>query len=88
NEILTQLPSQYFEPLVNVFPNPVTNHIQFILLQKAEIVILNIQGQKIITLNTQEGKTNIDVSCLESGIYFIKITMDKEIVTRKFIKAQ
>jgi len=33
-----------------------------------------------------ENENSVDVSCLESGIYFVKVTNDTKIFTEKIVK--
>ena len=47
------------------------------------IEISNIEGQIIKKAILDSGKTSIDVGDLSSGIYILKATTDKEIITKK-----
>lgn len=68
-----------------IYPNPTTNTLNIHLLklfnhqQDSKIIINDILGKEIINCKFQE---QIDVSALQSGIYFIQIGD----VTKKFIK--
>ncbi|MDD5571612.1 MAG: T9SS type A sorting domain-containing protein [Bacteroidales bacterium] len=57
-----------------IYPNPVSSmlNFNFKVTGKAEIIITNILGQEIfnIPVNSAESKTSINVSELQSGIYF------------------
>jgi len=77
--------SKSFDPLI-AFPNPVLDKLSIIISEKATIEIININGLNIKTLIYDKGRNSIDVSDLSSGIYIIKVTTDKGIVTKKFIK--
>ncbi|TYA52280.1 T9SS type A sorting domain-containing protein [Formosa maritima] len=69
-----------------LYPNPVKENaitVNILGLEFFSYQILNISGQKL-SHGTTEG--NIDVSNLNSGIYFIKIHDGKEIRVKKFIK--
>jgi len=39
-----------------------------------------------MSINNSSGETSIDIKDLSSGVYIIKVTTDKEIATKKFIK--
>ena len=57
---------------------------------KVELVIYNIQGQKVSTLvsgNKTAGsyKTTFDASNFASGVYFYKLTAGSEVVTKKML---
>jgi len=75
---------------ITVFPNPTTGQL---IIDNGQLIIENVElfdiygrKQKII-LNSQFSILNsIDVSHLSSGVYFVRIDTDKEIVTKKIIK--
>lgn len=68
---------------VNLFPNPASNSVQVSVELddpgNAEIVILNSDGNEVANsgkMDTPEGLTNksFDISNLDNGIYFVKVT--------------
>ena len=72
----------------NFYPNPVSSILNITdeqnELQYATIEIKNALGQTILSAGFQK---EIDVSLLESGIYFVQIkTNDKKLMNAKFIK--
>ncbi len=70
----------------NISPNPVRNNINIIFSNSQkyyEVEILNLNGQ-IVTNYINEN--NFDVTELESGVYFIRIKTNLEVVTKKFVK--
>lgn len=88
NELITNIePSP--EYLINIYPNPVSAKLTIETkdLTKGSILsILNINGQELINQQLNDSKTQIDVSKLTSGIYFVKIINDGIIEIRKVIK--
>ena len=72
--------------LFSIYPNPATNNITIVVLQKAIIEISNIEGQLIETLATGGTKTKIDVSALPCGVYVVHVKTEKGVVVRKFVK--
>ena len=72
---------------LQIFPNPFTDRITLNGLEKQTLIeIHNAFGTKIYQGNTNEQKTEIDLSNYSAGIYFIKIkTSDMEII-KKVIK--
>ncbi|MEI6766366.1 MAG: T9SS type A sorting domain-containing protein [Bacteroidota bacterium] len=70
----------------NLFPNPVISNLGINLPQKSVIEIINLHGQLLKTINPTENQTTIDISDFARGMYFIKVTKDKGVLTKKFIK--
>lgn len=71
---------------INIFPNPATDNITIIIPEKAIVDILNIEGQLLKSINAEEVQTNIDISSLASGMYFVKVKSIEGIAVKKFIK--
>ena len=77
-----------------LYPNPATNQISIefesLFQQNYLIEIRNVLGQIVYseTIKNVSGKQtkNIDLSMIESGIYFVKLQGEKENVSKKFIK--
>lgn len=70
----------------SIYPNPAATEITIIgadELQKATISIFNCSGQTLI--NTQN-PSNIDISPLSNGVYFIKMEQNNQPCLMKFIK--
>ncbi len=68
---------------LNVYPNPTMDYLQ-IEADFNEVVITNIIGQEALILRDVKG-TRIDISSLESGLYFISLyNNSKYIGTAKF----
>jgi hypothetical protein len=69
-----------------IYPNPVTDKL---IIENGELKINNVEifdiaGKKLSTIDYQ--LPTINVSVLPAGIYFVKITTDKGVLTNKFIK--
>lgn len=75
---------------VSVTPNPVNTKLILNLSdlgnEDAEVKIMNTYGIEIKRLNVKEGVTEIDVSMLESGIYFISTSSNNQFIVNKFLK--
>jgi photosystem II stability/assembly factor-like uncharacterized protein len=72
-----------------LFPNPANDQIFIELppvLSKSSFYLYNLNGQTLITKPLKENKSQIDISKLESGIYFVKVINDKGVGYGKFIK--
>ena len=69
------------------FPNPVKNSL-FISNSSiiTQVEISSVLGQKMMTLNSNEFQTEIDLSNFPNGVLFIKVTAEGEEKTFKIIK--
>ncbi len=66
---------------MRVYPSPATDVLNVTLSNNSEIVIYNITGQAINTIDGQAGVNTINVSSLSSGVYFISAGNN----TQKFV---
>ncbi|KQB42261.1 T9SS type A sorting domain-containing protein [Flavobacterium aquidurense] len=77
--------SNYF----TLYPNPVSDILNFNTKEDITIqslAIYDILGQVVIAVPNAKSATNIDVSKLRTGNYFIKVKSDKGSSSIKFIK--
>jgi Secretion system C-terminal sorting domain len=69
----------------NVLPNPANDVITLSSKEKLEsFEIIDIQGKIIIKDNFIENSINI--SALQTGIYFLKVIINDKFFTKKFVK--
>lgn len=77
------------EAMLSVYPNPARDKIT-VEISKASIgnslAIVNVEGQQLLTQQITENKTQIDISCLPSGVYFVQLINDNMIGIEKIIK--
>jgi len=71
---------------LTIFPNPAKQNLTIRTSQLSGIEIINLQGQIIKRINTIDKQTTIDISDFATGMYFIKVTTNKETTISKFIK--
>ncbi|WP_051291284.1 pectinesterase family protein [Pedobacter glucosidilyticus] len=74
-----------------IYPNPVSSELAISHLgAKAvgKLSIFNSLGKEVLKIDglKSENQTKVDVSTLQSGVYFIQLYIGKEIFTSKFIK--
>lgn len=67
-----------------IFPNPVAQKLNIrTSLSFEHLEVFDLSGKRVISSSTEN---DVDVSSLKSGIYFLKLTGDKESITKKFVK--
>ena len=68
-----------------IYPNPVNDRLYIKAeVEIEEVVVYDIYGRQQSTVNSQQ--SIVDVSELNSGIYFVRIKTVDEVVTKRFIK--
>lgn len=68
----------------NVYPNPAQDVVNVnAASQISNIELFNIAGQKVSTFNVNNTTTQIDVTELANGIYFLKINTEDGMITKK-----
>jgi uncharacterized delta-60 repeat protein len=70
-----------------MYPNPANSQITIESTQKIFLLtICDIDGQELKRQQINNTRTQLDISNLASGIYFVKLISDKTFVVRKIIK--
>ncbi len=83
-----------FDVVLSVYPNPALNYLKFILESeieaKAEITIFDVTGKEFLNPDLKilrnKSETELNISHLPQGIYFIKIEMRNQIYHSRFVK--
>ncbi len=69
------------------YPNPVTHTLNLSAINIIDNVsIFNVVGQKVLNINPNISKTQINLSRLKKGIYFVKVYVNKQSTAFKIIK--
>ena len=74
---------------IEIFPNPATHYLRIENPQSRDVSfeIFNSKGQKVKTIRKKENSDSIDISELDVGLYFIRISVSGiRIKTLKLIK--
>lgn len=74
---------------LKLYPNPVRGNELNIVTENADNAsfrIVNTLGQELLTGELTEVESTINVSRLESGVYFIAVKNNDAVVTKQFIK--
>jgi hypothetical protein len=64
--------------LISVFNNPVKGNLVIDASAATKIVLLNMNGQQILSSQLKQGRNEISIPHLNTGIYFIKSIQDNE----------
>ncbi len=72
---------------IEIFPNPSTSVINISgLTGKASVSILDVHGKIVFSTKVDTSHSELNVSSLESGVYFINISSQEINGTQRFIK--
>ena len=74
---------------IAVYPDPASSQITIdISANKAQgsISIVNFNGQEVFTGQVNQPKTQLDISGLSGGVYYVRLTSNRGVATGKFIK--
>jgi hypothetical protein len=70
---------------VSLYPNPATTSIHIKNAENANVLVYDVLGKLILTQNNIPMEAQLNVSQLEAGTYFMKISKDNLITTKKFV---
>ncbi|HOK37291.1 MAG TPA: PKD domain-containing protein [Bacteroidales bacterium] len=75
------------ELAVKVYPNPANNHITIETSGVVETVsIVNTLGQKVLEIDPQSERFDLNISGLSEGVYFLKLSVNGNEYVSKLIK--
>lgn len=73
-----------------VFPSPTSGYLKIELNQNidnASVMVIDMLGRKMISANFQSSyRTELDISSLPQGVYFLTVSSEKGSVCRKIVK--
>ena len=72
------------ERVLQLYPNPTNGKLQIDGIDQGEIVIVNAIGKTIYQQNYSG--TELDISAIANGVYFLSIRLEKETWTKMLIK--
>lgn len=88
--VISKLENEINIGSLSLFPNPAKNfiHIQFNgnNNQSNQLLVMDVFGKKIIEIDFKNQSTNLDISQLSTGFYFVKIITDKGAISKKIFK--
>ena len=71
---------------INIYPNPTESQVTIAADGLCQIRVLNVMGQEVKVLTTNENTVTFDLSAQTKGCYFIETMTDKGCSTRKIVK--
>ena len=73
---------------VTLFPNPAKDvvNVQCTMGNVQGVEVYDVYGKLITTSNSIDNPTRINVSGLADGVYFVRVTTDRGVVTKSFVK--
>jgi len=69
-----------------IYPNPAKDYFSIECLQNSLLEIFNLQGQCMRKQLIYQGKTNINISMMEKGIYILKLSNKDKSELKKLVK--
>lgn len=71
----------------NFYPNPTSGILNISASNKIENVdVYNVAGQKVMSFSPKSNQSEINMSSLPKGLYFVKAMVNGQVVTNKVIK--
>lgn len=73
---------------VKIYPNPTSGQLQieYALSFEKSIEVLNMNGQLIFAKESNQEISTLDMTSYPKGAYFLRITSEKGVITKKVIK--
>ena len=73
--------------MVNLYPNPANEQVSFVLDSDAQVSVFDMSGRKVSMVNIAAGNAQLNVSELESGVYFVNFRYaNGSTAVSKFVK--
>ena len=81
--------NSYLENNVTLYPNPAKEFVDVRIdgdLNVTGMEVYDVYGKLINTINVIDNTTHINVSGLANGMYFVRVTTEQGMVTKRFVK--
>ena len=80
--------ANWLDNSVTLFPNPAKEviNVQCTMYNVQLLEVYDVYGKLINTVNVVDNPTRINVSGLADGMYFVRVTTEKGVVTKSFVK--
>ena len=81
--------NSYLESNVTLYPNPAKEFVDVRIdgdVNVTAMEVYDVYGKLINTVNVIDNTTHINVSALANGMYFVRVTTEQGVVTKRFVK--
>jgi uncharacterized protein (DUF2141 family) len=81
--------NDYLLDKITLFPNPAREYVDIRIdgdVNVTNMEVFDVYGKLINTVNVIDNPTRINVNGLANGMYFVRVTTDKGMVTKTFVK--
>ena len=58
---------------IGLYPNPANEQVSFVLENDAQVSVFDMTGRMVNEVNLTAGEAQLNVSELQSGVYFVNI---------------
>jgi hypothetical protein len=73
------------EDNIHMYPNPTTGLVKFLNVKNAQIEVFNMLGQQMISVDSNNSYSQLDLSQFENGTYVVKVTTENNVMTTKIV---
>ncbi|MEI6050740.1 MAG: T9SS type A sorting domain-containing protein, partial [Bacteroidota bacterium] len=77
------------ESNLSVYPNPANDNITIEIPEgqtPCQLSMMNLDGEVVLMYSLIRSKTQIDISTLRGGVYFMRLTTKFKVCIEKFVK--
>lgn len=86
-DFTSSIPQYILDEAVSVYPNPAQNNLRISTTTSFDqIVITDVVGKIVYQEKMNQNHVEVDISSLHAGIYFITLTNNSSVVSKKVIK--
>ena len=81
--------NSYLENNVTLYPNPAKEFVDVRIDGDINVIgmeVYDVYGKLINTINVVDNMTHINVSGMANGMYFVRVTTEQGMVTKRFVK--
>ena len=72
---------------IRIYPNPAKNVLNISSTEgEGSVKLYNTIGEVLKFKSINSNQSSLDISTINPGIYFIEVTSNEEVITKKFIK--